>query len=318
MATKQFKGKSRAEIEQDVTDLLIKKLEEGTAPWQKEWRGTSTVFGGALPRSLSSKKAYRGINPFMLELAGYESPWWATWNQITKTYGGRIKREECGNSTMVIFWKWLGIEDKDTGKKKMIPFLRYYQVYNVEQCTGLESIVEKRNAEFGIGEDGKEDQPEFKPVEEAQAIVDGMPKAPPIKHGGDRAFYAPDRDYVRMPKQTDFNHPHSYYHTLFHELAHSTGHKSRVGRDLDTNFGSDKYGKEELIAEMTASILSGMCGLTERTIDNTASYLQGWIETLKGDSSLAIKAAGAASKATDWILDIQWAKEEAKEEAISA
>ena len=78
-----------------------------------------------------------------------------------------------------------------------------------------------------------------------------------------------------MPARTAFDHIENYYSTFFHELAHSTGHPSRVGRDgieqLNT-FGSESYSREELIAELSASMLAGITGISPTTIDNSASY----------------------------------------------
>ncbi len=38
------------------------------------------------------------------------------------------------------------------------------------------------------------------------------------------------------------------------------------------------------------------------TLDNSASYIQGWLRALKGDNHLAVTAASAAQRAADYIL----------------
>ena len=91
----------------------------------------------------------------------------------------------------------------------------------------------------------------------------------------------------------------------FHELIHSTGHRSRLRREQSDNpvrFGSESYSKEELIAELGASMLCGVSGIAPRTLDNSVSYLKSWISRLRGDSRLIISAASAAQKASDFIL----------------
>lgn len=108
-----------------------------------------------------------------------------------------------------------------------------------------------------------------------------------------------------MPEANRFEHRPEYYSTLFHELAHSTGHASRLARKEITEpngFGSTPYGKEELVAEMAAAYICGAAGIERETIDNSAAYLAGWIETLKGNVKLAVQAASAAQKAADFIL----------------
>jgi len=91
---------------------------------------------------------------------------------------------------------------------------------------------------------------------------------------------------------------------LFHELTHSTGHISRLGREGIEHinaFGSESYSKEELIAELWAAMLCGATGIERGTLDNSASYLSGWLKRLREDSRLIISAASAAQKAADYI-----------------
>ena len=120
-----------------------------------------------------------------------------------------------------------------------------------------------------------------------------------------RAWYRPSTDTVGMPSRNAFDSTEAYYSTLFHELTHSTGHPSRVGRERIEDiaaFGSESYSKEELIAEMGAAMLSGITGISPPTIPNSAAYLQGWINRLRGDSKLLVSAASQAQKAADYIL----------------
>jgi antirestriction protein ArdC len=94
---------------------------------------------------------------------------------------------------------------------------------------------------------------------------------------------------------------------MFHELIHATGHASRVGRKGVTgpvHFGSHDYSQEELVAEFGASMLCGVAGIENQTIENSAAYIQNWLKVLKGDNDkkLAIIAAGQAQRAADYIL----------------
>jgi len=142
-------------------------------------------------------------------------------------------------------------------------------------------------------------------LEEDEAIVKRYNNAPLIENGGDRAFYRPSQDLVVVPHIKDFNSPEEYYSTLFHELVHSTGHPSRLDREGITGtikFGSAKYSREELIAEVGASMLCGHSGFVQKTLDNSASYIQSWINALKGDSRLVVQASSRAQKACEHIL----------------
>jgi antirestriction protein ArdC len=100
-------------------------------------------------------------------------------------------------------------------------------------------------------------------------------------------------------------------------LTHSTGHESRLNRkgvagsDGEWSaFGSTPYAREELVAEMGAAFLSGHAGIVERTLDNSAAYLQSWLARLKEDARLIVQAAAAAQKAADFILGKQFAETE--------
>ena len=108
-----------------------------------------------------------------------------------------------------------------------------------------------------------------------------------------------------MPVRERFEREEEYYSTLFHELVHATGHETRLNRATLTEkagFGSTPYCKEELIAEMGAAFLCGQAEIVERTIDNSAAYLQGWLEQLRSDKTLIVQAAAQAQKAADFIL----------------
>jgi len=269
-----------------LTDRLIEKLEAGTVPWRAGW-----AAGGA-PRNLISGKPYRGINVFVLGLAGYNSPYWLTFNQAKKR-GGSIRKGEHG--TPVSFWKLVESSklNEETGKREpvTVPLLRYYIVFNLEQTRGIDDP--------GLPQDATPPDP----IEAAQEIVDNMPRRPAIRPG--KPCYIPSTDTVRLPALERFRSAAEYYGTAFHELAHSTGHPSRLGRPGITRrnrFGSEDYSKEELIAEMTSAFLCNSAGIVPATLDNSAAYIRSWLRALRDDRRVLVHAAGAAQKAADFIL----------------
>jgi len=115
-----------------ITERILKKLEGGTVPWRKPWQGGDA----GIPRNVVTGFPYRGINVFLLAAAGYASPYWLTFRQA-KRRGGNVRKGEHG--TPVIFWKWRDPEDGEHGgeDERAIPVLRYYLVFNVEQCDGV-------------------------------------------------------------------------------------------------------------------------------------------------------------------------------------
>ncbi|MFB4165629.1 zincin-like metallopeptidase domain-containing protein [Alteribacillus sp. JSM 102045] len=111
---------------------------------------------------------------------------------------------------------------------------------------------------------------------------------------------------MNVPPKSEFEDINKYYSTLFHEMIHSTGHQSRLERagiTETTHFGSKTYSKEELIAELGASMLCGITGIDNTTIDNSASYIHSWLQVLKGDKRLIIQASQQAQKAVQHILE---------------
>jgi len=269
-------------VYQIITEQIIRQLESGVAPWHKPW-------ATEMPKNLVSKRAYRGINVFLLASLGYGSPYWLTYKQAADL-GGHVRRGVHG--TKVVFWKFDKYETEDADGQtvaKTSALLRYYTVFNLEQCEGI---------------NGPESGRVVNPIAECERIVAAMPNPPRYEQDA-RAWYRPSSDSVGMPARNTFESAESYYSTLFHELTHSTGHASRIGREgiekLNT-FGSESYSKEELVAEMGAAMLSGVAGIEQRTLANSASYLQSWINVLKADSRMVVFAASQAQKAADYIL----------------
>ena len=137
-------------------------------------------------------------------------------------------------------------------------------------------------------------------------------RKPLIQHMGNRACYNPRSDTVTLPLQTAFQSPEEYYSTAFHELTHSTMHEDRLNRKVTGQvhtFGDEEYSKEELVAECGASFLCGHAGIVQRTIENSAAYLAGWLKALKNDRTLLIHAAAQAQKASDYILNVKGGEE---------
>lgn len=263
-----------------VTSRILDSLKSGAAPWRKTWKGCG------MPMNLISGKPYRGMNVFILMSQSFSDPRWLTFNQA-KSKGGMVRKGEKG--TPIVFWNFIKEtkNGQETGRK--IPLMRYYTVFNVTQVDGLNlpSMGEKR---------------EHTPLESAERIIQGMPNRPEIVHGGGQASYGVDTDKVSLPVPESFESGEAYYSTAFHELAHATGHATRLGRDMKNFFGSHKYSFEELVAEMTAAYLSAHCGIEDKTLDNSAAYVQNWLKVLEGDPSMLISAASKAQKACDYIL----------------
>ena len=279
------------DVYQIVTEKIVNLLEQGTIPWRKPW---ATSQG--MPKNLISMKEYRGINLFLLGCQQYSSPYWLTYKQATEKQCHIRKGEK---SSLVVFWKMMDRNNadvvlNDTISNCKLPLLRYYNLFNLEQCEGIESPTQEVQTY------------QFTPIQKAEQIVSSMKDRPEISYGSNKASYTPISDKVRMPNETQFEKSAEFYSVLFHELGHSTGHKTRLARKevMECNeFGSESYGSEELVAELTSSMLCGVAGISNQTIDLAASYIDGWLSVIKKDKRLIVMAAAQAQKAADFILN---------------
>ena len=201
-----------------VTERIINLLESGVVPWRKPWTSAG------LPRNLVSKKSYRGINHFLLSASKYVSPFWLTMRQANEL-GGHVRKGE--ESTIVVFWKvedaTQNTEDLDTAesdeKARRRFVLRYYRLFNLEQCELPQAVLDKLP---------KIETHQHDPIEAAERIISGMPNPPEIQYAGSKAFYSPITDRITLPPRELFASTEEIYACLFHEESHSTGHPKRL------------------------------------------------------------------------------------------
>jgi len=276
------------DIYEMVTNLIIDRLEAGVVPWHMPWKSDT-----GMPRNLFSKKAYRGFNFWYLLSFGFERPYFLTFNQVNEL-GGTIRKGS--KSFQVVFWKM--VESRQDPTKK-IPYLRYYRVFHIDDVDNIDPkkipVADSHNHTFD-------------PIGTCDQLVEEWQDSPVIELGKPQACYFPSLDKVQMPSPHTFYKDEQYYSVLFHELVHSTGHRKRLNRHSkfpDHSFGSRDYSQEELVAEMGAAYLCGICGIENETIDNSAAYIHSWLQKLKNDKKFVLQAASYAQLATDYILGIK-------------
>ena len=301
-----------------MNDRILALLDKGVVPWRKSWSARGGAEG--LPRNVEGRR-YTGANTFLLDARmtaeGWTDPRFLTYKKakelaikeptgevdengepVMRSLGG-VREGEKG--TPVVYWKTFRVTEPDpeTGvmKVKTIPFLRYYTVFNVEQCENIN--VKPLPVREPIAE--------WEAVEAAEEVIANMPNRPAFDHKGrDRAYYIPALDAVHVPAKEDFASAGGYYETLFHEFTHSTGHKSRLNRkhaDQPAHFGSEPYAREELVAEFGAAFLMAEVGLdSDESVENMAAYIASWKKAVAEDKRALVVAAGQAQKAADYIL----------------
>lgn len=294
---------NKSNIYDKINNQVLEGLEKEGLNWFRPWKSGQ----GNQPMNYSSGKFYRGFNIFMLNFEmvdkQYEYNQWMTYKQA-QSKGGNVKTGS--KSTDVYFYK-VSYQNTKTGEFSDTPTgnlkdwrktfaMRYFKVFNIAQTEGLEPLPVE----------------EFEPTEDqsgemAKNLCDSYLKRENISFApyGDKAYYSPSRDHIRMPSLEKFCDSDSYYKTLFHEMAHSTGHESRLKRAtlMDvSHWGDNTYSKEELVAEISAMYLVGLLGLEpQESTFNSQAYIKGWCEHLRDKSKECVNAMQQATKVVEFI-----------------
>jgi len=304
-------GRPKTDLYTEVTAKIVKELEAGRFPWAQPWaaRGEAATIAAGLPKNASTGRAYSGINILLLWGAaienGFSGQTWLTFRQA-KALGGSVMKGERG-SMVVYADKFIPKDEQarvekegggETGRETVrgtvsrsnafVPFLKRYTVFNAAQCEGL---AEELTA-------GAKPLPECDAIPRAENLIKAT--GADFRIGGDKAFYVPSQDFIRVPPQPAFFEQINYYRTCFHELGHWTGHASRLNREFKGRYGSHAYAREELVAEMASAFVCASLSIAPTV--RHANYLGAWLEVLKEDNRAIFNAASLASKAADFIL----------------
>lgn len=267
-----------------IIEQIRSELEQNTIPWNKPW-----VVNEIGVVSHATGKPYSLRNRMLLKYGGE----YATFKQI-KDNGGRIVKGEHGN--IVFFSKTVVVKDEETDEVvKTYPVRKSYFVFRVgSQTENIETKYSHLWERGGLPQDESE----------IMSIIDSYISRANIKllSGGDRAFYCGGNNTIQVPGIKAFTNKSEYFHTLFHELVHST--MKQLNRESGA-FWSSSYAREELVADIGASLCIGNVGLdTNECISNSSAYISCWKSRLRDFSSTDFdKCVSAAQKAVDLIFN---------------
>lgn len=299
----------KPDLYQEITDRIIKCLEEGTVPWLKPWHNPECSL--ALPRNAVSGRLYSGVNILLLWVAsaehGYKQSKWITAMAANKL-GGHVRKDE--KATTVVNYNPIDREKCDDegnpildedGNPEMEHFavLKRHPLFNIEQCEGLPSsmyeAVPAKNTEA--------DTVPYALFAEIRQMIKGMDLEVKVIPSS-RAFYRPSEDKVVMPEMKQFDSEARFYGTLLHEMTHATGHQKRLNREGvasgKAKFGNKIYAFEELIAEMGGAFVCAHLGFNE--VPQNAAYIESWIKVLKEDKRAIFRASGFARNTKNTLL----------------
>lgn len=303
----------------------INGLEQG---WRKTWL---TSVANGRPMNASGRE-YNRMNEFFLELVcctkGYQLPVFLTFNQC-RALGANVTKGE--KSFPVLFWS-LYAKNKTTGKNITIqeydklskaeqknwntmPSLKTYDVFNVAQTNIAEvkpELIAKLQAKFttpvGKTTDGMYTN------DQLDALIDGGWVCPIRCKKQDSAFYSPATDSITLPLKEQFNlggtaediyrGGEEFYATALHEMTHSTMKADRCNRaDNSKKFGDKAYGREELVAELTAAMCGHELGFNTAVEKNNAAYLSSWLKVIKQEPNFLVSVLADVNKAAKFIDD---------------
>ena len=303
MANK-VKKQQHVDVYQMVTDRVLEQIEQGIIPWHKPW-SAATLSEDALAISYTSRKPYSFLNQMLLGRNGE----WLTFNQV-KERGGNIKKG--AHAGIVVFYKKYQVKktkrvkdaegnECDKEVSSTIPVLKYYHVFHIDDCEGIESKIK-------VEEKPKESK--VQPIKRAEKIVKDYLKAQPLlklhnDRPSNRAYYTPMWDEITVPMLSQYQEKEEYYSTLFHEMVHSTGHSTRLNREegMGNKFASHAYSREELVAELGSAMLCTNIKIdTEVAFKNSVAYIKSWASELREDTKAIVWAASRAEKAARYIL----------------
>lgn len=271
-----------------VTEMVL----NNRAPWVKPW-GANQARG--LPVNALTGKPYRGCNVMLLLSTPFASRGWMTFKQVSSV-GGKVKKGSRASDIFFFTTIQKEKEDSKTGEKVLvdIPCLKNFKVFNLEQVELPEDAPIKYHPEE-TADTTADDTGIFDECEKLLNLAVWF-------ENDTKAFYIPSRDEIHLPNRRTFSSLSGFWGTAMHELSHWTGHESRLNRDMCHSFGSQKYAREELIAEVSSWLLAVTLG-TPHEPQNSASYLASWVRDFKDKPRELYTAISQSQKVVDYLLE---------------
>lgn len=302
---------ANANIYKVITEKMIARIESAIEnkekfTWVKPWNGCPTGNYLNYLKDGDAMNEYRGINRLLLDGGLY-----LTYKQIYelgKKNGVKYTIPKGTPMETVYFYKMRYVDRKDKDGNPVLDengeqvkdryaMMRFYGVYNVADIEGLD--VQINGTEYD----------ETILTKTADILIKDFMKRTGVKvtqkAGIDKAYYTPSKHTVTVPHKSQFKSIEQFYSTVFHELVHSTG--KQLGRDMSGAFGKEKYGFEELVAELGSAFIMQSIGFdVTKTGENSAAYLKSWLKVFKEDTSFIVKASNKAQAASDLFFNITY------------
>ena len=298
-----IEARSKNKTRNQLAEMFVKSLSEEKLPWHAVWNTYPQ-------QNAVTKKAYRGINAFLLAMAseelGFDDPRWCTFSQAKKK-GWSIKKGAKG--VPVEFWSAINVHTHEVvdfkeaarqlrdGEAKEGDFNYYSRnsyVFNAQQIEGIPALKQEAPmVDIGLIRQNRD------------TLIKNM--AVGFDGNGTDCHYSPSKDKIVMPPESDFRDTYGYMCSFLHEAGHATGAPSRLGRGFGVT--REEYAIEELRAEIASAMTSQQLGIPltdeqmQRNLDLHKAYIQSWAQAIRDAPKVLFDAIKDAEQISDYLID---------------
>lgn len=298
-----IEARSKNKTRNQLAEMFVKSLSEEKLPWHAVWNTYPQ-------QNAVTKKAYRGINAFLLAMAseelGFDDPRWCTFSQAKKK-GWSIKKGAKG--VPVEFWSAINVHTHEVvdfkeaarqlrdGEAKEGDFNFYSRnsyVFNAQQIEGIPALKQEAPmVDIGLIRQNRD------------TLIKNM--AVGFDGNGTDCHYSPSKDKIVMPPESDFRDTYGYMCSFLHEAGHATGAPSRLGRGFGVT--REEYAIEELRAEIASAMTSQQLGIPltdeqmQRNLDLHKAYIQSWAQAIRDAPKVLFDAIKDAEQISDYLVD---------------
>ena len=217
--------------------------------------------------------------------------------------------------------------EQDRERYNVYPKLSVYSVFNVEGQTNLKEarpeLFKKLQEQNEVNRPVQQEGEMFSFPAIDHMIAENKWICPIKPTYGDSAYYSISKNEIVIPEKKQFKNGESFYSNLAHEMGHSTGAENQLNRLKPSAFGSKEYAREELVAEMSAALVSQRYGMSKTLKEDSLPYLKGWLNSLKEEPAFiktvlqdVKKASGMINQHIDKVqMELDKAKEVKQETA---
>ena len=301
-------------------DIMIDKIKNLQQDWKQPWISPGAA---QLPRNLNGRNyngMNSIILMFMQEKNHWQTSRYATFDRITdmnyaKDKDGkrqhlltdkdgnklpfvRINKGEKSTPVMITTFTcvhkqtnerikyddYKQLDAKERNEFSVFPKQHVYNVFNVDQTNLKEARPElyetyRKEAQgtLELSDKGMATLPDIDAM-----IAKDLYVCPIKPTAGNDAYYSVARDEIIIPEKAQFIDGESFYSNLLHEMSHASGSPDRLNRIKPTQ-DRTSYSREELVAELTAALVSSRYGMAKHVKSDSAAYLKSWLGSRNED-----------------------------------